>query len=187
MLAEIRKSCRLPFSVTVLNIYLKFALLTKFHSVLFLLCSSKHTVLHQSSVKCTMHAFQTISISYALEILVRLEDEPAGIIHSYPYGMTPRSNGFVNPVRSCSLVHHASVSNQLLVRLNGNEIGMGPLSDTFVEHECEILDDGGVHLYESIDILSKNLLTILRRETSSLACPCHQMARLDRLFGTTLP
>jgi hypothetical protein len=94
-----------------------------------------------------MHAFQTIRISYALEILVWLEDEPSGIVHSYPYGMTPRGDGFVNPVRSCGLVHHASVSDQLLVRLNGDEIGMGPLRDAIVEHECETLENAAVHKF----------------------------------------
>mmetsp|Transcript_9131 Transcript_9131/g.27413 ORF Transcript_9131/g.27413 Transcript_9131/m.27413 type:complete len:89 (+) Transcript_9131:83-349(+) len=49
-----------------------------------LLCCSKHTILHQPSIKCTVHPFKAVTIPYTFEILVRLENKATRIINTNP-------------------------------------------------------------------------------------------------------
>mmetsp|Transcript_37768 Transcript_37768/g.69783 ORF Transcript_37768/g.69783 Transcript_37768/m.69783 type:complete len:226 (-) Transcript_37768:666-1343(-) len=92
----------------------------------FLLCCCEHAVLHQSSVKSTVHPLKAVSIPHTFEILVRLKNEASWIIHTNPHRMPPGCYRFIDPVSCCHLIHQASCINDFLVLLNRNEIWMCP-------------------------------------------------------------
>ena len=108
-----------------------------------LLCSSKHSILHQSTVECTMHPFEAICIPHAFQIFVWFEYEPPWIVDADPDRMTPWGDGFFNPICGCNLVHDTSCIDDFFVFFDWNEIWVCPINifiytyfGTFCKYLC---------------------------------------------------
>ena len=142
----------------------------------FLLSCGQHTVLHQTSFECAVHSFETIGISHTLNVCLWFEDPASWILDALPDGVTPRIDGFLNPVGCSHFTHHSSCINELLVLLFRNKVWMTPVWKMTESETCPFY----LKTYTLFCYFME--LTTLRTSIANLVClayqtepPCHHV------------
>mmetsp|Transcript_19582 Transcript_19582/g.52826 ORF Transcript_19582/g.52826 Transcript_19582/m.52826 type:complete len:293 (+) Transcript_19582:420-1298(+) len=98
-----------------------------------LLLGLKHAVAHEPIRESAVHALERDAISQRLPPGPRLGDDNPRVPDTHPDGMAPARNGLLGPVVRSHVVQNPSTLHEASILLDGDEVGVGPLTVEEVE------------------------------------------------------